>query len=293
MKAGDASMVWSPLSNLLLYGQTADIVTAIKKKLLIGIGSDWSPSGSKNLFGELKVARLVANELGIYKRKSDILALATINAAKILKWDKELGSIEKGKRADLMVIKGTTNIAYKHLLKYDETAISLVVINGIPRYGHEKLMNEWSTVKEKITVKGVKYELYLKQSTANPIVGTLTLEDAITKLNFALNNLPEIAKKLEMFPPKMHLTLGSETPPQWFLVLDHNDEHEGEKLRLTGSDGLKSNQPLMASQPLSEIVEEMELDKITVADDSDFLLSIQDQQNLPDYIKDGLVKMYN
>jgi cytosine/adenosine deaminase-related metal-dependent hydrolase len=52
-------MVWSPLSNYLLYGDTADIEDAKSEGVLIGIGSDWSPSGSKNLLGELKIAKLV------------------------------------------------------------------------------------------------------------------------------------------------------------------------------------------------------------------------------------------
>jgi len=45
------AMVWSPLSNLLLYGATANIAAAIAAGVRIGIGSDWSPSGSKNLLG--------------------------------------------------------------------------------------------------------------------------------------------------------------------------------------------------------------------------------------------------
>jgi len=55
-----ASMVWSPLSNLLLYGQTADVAAAKKAGIKIGIGPDWAPSGSKNLLGELKVAWLAS-----------------------------------------------------------------------------------------------------------------------------------------------------------------------------------------------------------------------------------------
>jgi hypothetical protein len=59
--------VWSPLSNYLLYDQTADIAAAAAlasapQKLRIGLGADWSPSGSKNLLGELKVAKLCADE---------------------------------------------------------------------------------------------------------------------------------------------------------------------------------------------------------------------------------------
>lgn len=291
MKGKKASMVWSPLSNLLLYGQTADIASALKNKLLIGIGSDWSPSGSKNLFGELKVARLVANELGIYKRKSDILALATINAAKILKWNKQLGSIEKGKRADLMVVAGTSGNAYEHFLNHAENAISLVVINGIPRYGHENLMNLWTEVKEKIEVNGVRYQIHLKQATADPVVGELTLKGAVEKLNDGLGNLPRLAKLMEK-SPAVRSSLRAEEPPQWFLVLDHNDEIEGEKLRMNISAGPMKAQPLMASPPLSEIVEEMELDKMTVADDPEFLEALKTQQNLPKYIKVGLEKMY-
>lgn len=291
MKGKNASMVWSPLSNLLLYGQTADIASALKNKLLIGIGSDWSPSGSKNLFGELKVARLVANELGIYKRKSDILALATINAAKILKWNKQLGSIEKGKRADLMVVAGTSGNAYEHFLNHAENAISLVVINGIPRYGHENLMNLWTEVKEKIEVNGVRYQIHLKQATADPVVGELTLKGAVEKLNDGLGNLPRLAKLMEK-SPAVRSSLRAEEPPQWFLVLDHNDEIEGEKLRMNISAGPMKAQPLMASPPLSEILDEMELDKMTVADDPEFLEALKTQQNLPKYIKVGLEKMY-
>src|SRR4029453_8080197 len=56
------SMVWSPFSNLLLYGRTADIARARREGVVIALGSDWSPSGSRNLLGELKVARLASDE---------------------------------------------------------------------------------------------------------------------------------------------------------------------------------------------------------------------------------------
>jgi 5-methylthioadenosine/S-adenosylhomocysteine deaminase len=36
------AMVWSPLSNLLLYGQTADVKAARDARVRLGIGSDWS-----------------------------------------------------------------------------------------------------------------------------------------------------------------------------------------------------------------------------------------------------------
>jgi hypothetical protein len=43
------AMVWSPLSDLLPYGATANVAAAIAAGVRLGIGSDGRPSGSKNL----------------------------------------------------------------------------------------------------------------------------------------------------------------------------------------------------------------------------------------------------
>ena len=101
-------MVWSPLSNLLLYGATARVDAAKRAGVRIGLGSDWSPSGSKNLLGELKVAWLYSQHMldGLFSAR-DLVAMATRDAAAILKWDTALGTLEPGKRADLVVIDGT------------------------------------------------------------------------------------------------------------------------------------------------------------------------------------------
>ena len=289
MGSKGAAMIWSPLSNMLLYGQTADIVSAVKNKMLIGIGSDWSPSGSKNLFGELKVARIVSKQLGIME-DADVLALATINAARILKWENELGSIEKGKRADLLVLQGNTGDAYQTFFNRSETAISLLIINGTPRYGYASLMKHWTDTKEKIKVGGKDYELHLKQDTADITVGALKFSHAKKKLNDGLKNLPELAKQLESVPPAALSLLNANIHPQWFLQLDHNDEVEGEKFRL--SNAVPAANAKIAARPLSEILGKINLDKITVADDKHFLAKLKAEDNLPQYIKDDLEKMY-
>src|SRR3954454_10352746 len=54
----NGSIVWSPFSNLLLYADTTQVVTARDRGMRLCLGADWSPSGSKNLLGELKVADL-------------------------------------------------------------------------------------------------------------------------------------------------------------------------------------------------------------------------------------------
>src|SRR5205085_9603153 len=107
------AMIWSPLSNLLLYGKTADIKAAKEQGVRIGIGSDWSPSGSKNLLGELKVARLFSDYNGNIFSDFELISMATTNAAKIIHWDQSIGSLEVGKLADFLIVDGTNGDPYK------------------------------------------------------------------------------------------------------------------------------------------------------------------------------------
>ena len=65
MASVNSELVWSPLSNLLLYGDTTDVVAADQAGVEISISPDWGPSGSKNNLHELKVADMWnSNNLG-------------------------------------------------------------------------------------------------------------------------------------------------------------------------------------------------------------------------------------
>ena len=59
MAGAGAKLVWSPLSNFMLYGKTANVEAARRAGLSISLAPDWAPSGSKSSLGELKVADLV------------------------------------------------------------------------------------------------------------------------------------------------------------------------------------------------------------------------------------------
>ena len=158
-----AKLVWSPLSNLLLYGQTARVYEALAAGVLVALGTDWSPSGSPNLLTELKVAdRALRDErlLGGLRwlvpalspdgrpeagRREAELALdrllvemVTINAARAIRWDDHAGSIEAGKAADLLVISPPLQPAipdvppspYRSLINATEADVSLVLVGG-------------------------------------------------------------------------------------------------------------------------------------------------------------------
>jgi 5-methylthioadenosine/S-adenosylhomocysteine deaminase len=289
------AMVWSPLSNLLLYGDTADVKSAVASGVRIGIGSDWSPSGSKNLLGELKAAKIWCDRHGILSDR-DIVAMATTNGANILGWSKLLGSLEPGKRADLVVIAGTAGDPYATLIEAKETAVALVAINGIPRYGTAKLMGKFGVDTESVTIGGSKRKLYLEQKTQDPLVGATSLADAAARLTEALKDLPKLALALEKPKPAAALSRGAPAL-EWQLALDELQETGCDlrhHLALRGKRAPTGAGRTLAAAaaPLSGIVQPLVLDPLSVADDDCFLDLLRTEKNLPNDVRATLVAMY-
>lgn len=71
-KRGVNKLVWSPVSNLELYDQTLLIEDALSLGFQVALGTDWRPSGSDNLFQELRAARAFCkdNELSVRRRSA-------------------------------------------------------------------------------------------------------------------------------------------------------------------------------------------------------------------------------
>jgi 5-methylthioadenosine/S-adenosylhomocysteine deaminase len=193
MAVHNGSMVWSPLSNLLLYGATADIGAAIGSGITIALGSDWAPSGSKNLLDELKVARIAAGHAQAQLSSQDLLAMVTTSPARMLGWQDHIGSIEAGKRADVVVFGGRTGDPYDAVLTATEADIELVVINGVARSGTINLMSMLGLTGDQVTVAGQPRVLNLAQTTADPAVAALSVAEAVGRLEQALADLPNAA----------------------------------------------------------------------------------------------------
>lgn len=278
MHARGASMVWSPLSNLLLYGKTADIKAARQAGMRIGIGSDWSPSGSKNVLFELRVARLVGQTVGGIPDR-DLLAMATIDAAGILGWAGALGSLEKGKRADILVVNGRSHDAYEHLFHCTESDVSLVVIDGVARAGSKRLMTVLAGGRptETVSVGSTTRLLDLTQDGVEPAIAGLTLAEATSRLREALKTLPDLAKQQEGI---------AFVPAPLRLDLDH-DELGGFSLRpeLPDANGQLTGQlptpPAGLAGPLADLLKPIDLDPLTVVDDDDYLTVLSAEHNLP------------
>ena len=104
--------------------------------------------------------------------------MATRTAAKILGWGSVLGTIEPGKLGDLIVVDGTSEDPYDQLIRAKETDLTLVVINGVPRFGRNTFMSALGAKGEALTMDGQKRTLFLKQDTQDPVVGAIKLSQA-------------------------------------------------------------------------------------------------------------------
>jgi hypothetical protein len=295
MAAHDAAVVWSPLSNLLLYGQTLDLAAVKGSGVRLALGADWSATGSKSLLYELKVARAVSMAQGDVLSDRELVSLVTRNAAQVLQWWDALGSLEPGKRADLMVVQGRGGDPYARLLNARETSISLVVIDGVARSGQPRFMTRLGPVTEEVRIGRARRALNLAQAEADPVVGELTLTEARERLADGMARLPELARQLEATPPAFALE------PLWTIELEHDalvDETERHHLPLpetgepTGEvDDLTGLLAFEAAIPYSQLARPLPLDPLTVADDRHYAALLEVQPNLPATLKALLRRM--
>jgi 5-methylthioadenosine/S-adenosylhomocysteine deaminase len=137
------AVAWSPLSNLWLYGTTTDVPAAMAEGLKVCLGSDWGPSGTRHVLGELKVARIVADRLGWSLTDRDLVQMVTTNPgdALALSWQRQIGRLQPGAIGDLVVVRAAAGAdPFAALVAATEADVELVVIAGRPRYGRRSLM---------------------------------------------------------------------------------------------------------------------------------------------------------
>jgi 5-methylthioadenosine/S-adenosylhomocysteine deaminase len=140
---GGVGLVWSPHSNFILYGKTADVLTAVDARMTVAIAPDWSPSGSAGMIEEIGVAyRYNLGTLNGAIKEAALVDMATINPARLAKLDRQLGSVEAGKLADLVVMKRRGSTAYQALLLANPGDVLLVTVGGVPIYGDRALMQQ-------------------------------------------------------------------------------------------------------------------------------------------------------
>ena len=108
LKTVDAGVVHNPISNQKLGSGIIDLGLYRDFAVPVGLGTDGQGStNTLDMFEEIKsaaylqkVTKKTATAISAY----DVLKMATIDGAKVLGMDNEIGSLEVGKKADIIII---------------------------------------------------------------------------------------------------------------------------------------------------------------------------------------------
>ena len=148
-------LVWSPQSNLRLYGETTLAGDAIAAGMPVALGADWLPSGSTSLLGELKVARRELARQGHPIAAADLVAMVTSVAARLAGLDEHLGSIAVGRPADLVVLERHHPDPYESVCLADPSWVELVCIGGDITYARADWFGELSGAAHGATIENL------------------------------------------------------------------------------------------------------------------------------------------
>ena len=295
MRDKRGAMVWSPLSNMMLYGETAHMEAAKENGLLIALGSDWAPSGSKNLLAELKIARLYSKLNGDLFTDAELVRMVTSNPARMLKWFRKLGSIEIGKFADFLILRGQAGDPYKKLVTSDELDVGMVIIGGVPRYGVTQWMEDLGQAGEKFTIPGdgiMRERILNLEGAPDQAVATLTYQEAFDMLKAGLAALPDPDPQ-----PVIAIAaadgIGALGEPFKLLLDNDADEVYASRalLPLTTADVIRDF--WAAALDLHDLVEPIEIDSLTVAEDPRrYVAQLSEQPHLKEDFKKRLAAIY-
>lgn len=144
MAENDMSLVWSPVSNLKLYGQTTDVVAAIEAGVTVALAPDWTESGSNNTLEEIKAAYGYAHENGLdgLLTPRQLFRMATVNAAKVAGAADKIGQIAPGFYADFFIARKKVDDPFANLLLTTPQDIKVVFVGGKPVYGDAAEMDK-------------------------------------------------------------------------------------------------------------------------------------------------------
>lgn len=141
LKRRGVGVIHNPQSNMKLAAGVAPVPKMITENVLVGLGTDGAASNNDlNMWEEMDtVAKLHKVFTGDPKVISaqQAFELATIRGAHALHLEKEIGSLEKGKRADLLVIDRDTlnqiplyNVYSDLVYATKASDVETVIING-------------------------------------------------------------------------------------------------------------------------------------------------------------------
>jgi 5-methylthioadenosine/S-adenosylhomocysteine deaminase len=114
-----------PSSNLKLGSGFAQVFEMLERGISVSLGADGAPCNNRlDMFTEMRTAALIQKALhgAEVMPALRVLRMATIDGARALGLEREIGSIEAGKRADLTLL----NINQLHMTPHPDPVSSIV-----------------------------------------------------------------------------------------------------------------------------------------------------------------------
>lgn len=133
LAASGAGVAHNPASNAKLASGVAPVPAMRKLGIPVGLGTDSTLSNNcLDLFQEMKIAVLLQRAVsldGYAMNAQDAFTMATLEGARVLGWDADIGSLDVGKQADLVVL------SLDHALETTfERALSDIVYHAGPQH---------------------------------------------------------------------------------------------------------------------------------------------------------------
>ncbi|MBN1770661.1 MAG: amidohydrolase family protein [Deltaproteobacteria bacterium] len=145
MALDGTDLIWSPRTNITLYGDTARVTEYHALGVPIGLGTDWIISGSMNMLRELRCADFF-NELFLrrddgypYFTSEELWLMATRGAARTLGVDDVLGTLEPGQAADIAIFDGSVHVDHRAVIDAEPQDVVLVLRRGTAADPHRLL----------------------------------------------------------------------------------------------------------------------------------------------------------
>ena len=194
MANAGASLVWSPMSNLVLYGDTADVIAADEAGVRISIAPDWAPSGAKNVLGEVKVADWWnRNVLSGHFSDYELVQMISTNPVDEVGWTSHVGRLVPGMAADLLVVDTFDVDPYRNLIEAVDPDVRLVVVDGRPIMGDVGLMTDLIGADEAEVVTAPGYQKAVDITRNGVPEGSQTFSSVLGELTSCMEGMSSSA----------------------------------------------------------------------------------------------------
>jgi len=154
-----------PSSNMKLASGFAKVPEMLEKGVNVALGCDESPCNDcHDMFREMKMAALIHKGRLLSPTAvtaEQAIEMGTINGARALSWDKRIGSIERGKAADIVLINARKShmVPHRNLVSnvvYSATGadVETVIIDGkiVVENGNVKTIDEAGIIERVLDI---------------------------------------------------------------------------------------------------------------------------------------------